>query len=78
MRLAMNPITIDGNVCTEAEVSVAVSNTTAVRVVPVDDNGTEYPDAALGIVGGPDEPDVAAFLATVATAATTLLAARGL
>lgn len=78
MRLPIQPLTVDGITCTAAEVSVAVSNSTAIRVVPVDANGLEYPDGALGIVGTADQPDTAAFLDAVATATAALIAGRGI
>lgn len=81
MRLSINPVTVaigDDEVdCYEANVYVAVSDSVAVRVVPVRPDGTEFPDAAVGIVGTGDQPDIAAFLSAVSSAAGLLLAARG-
>lgn len=78
MRIQIDPVTVDGNVCSEAEVSVAVSSTVAMRVVPVDGDGTEYPEAAVGVVGGEESEDVAAFLSAVREAAVALLDGRGI
>lgn len=77
VRVPIEPVTVDEQVCVEAEVSVAVSDTVAMRVVPVDGDGVEHPEAAVGVVGGPDVEDVAVFLAAVRDAAVTLLAGRG-
>ncbi len=82
MQIVVNPIIVpteSGDVsCTIAEVSVAVSNSTAIRLVPVGPDSTEYPDAALGIVGSYGEPDITAFMNAVQVAVTTLAHDRGL
>ena len=77
MRVPFGPVTVDDVVCSEAEVSVAVSSTVAMRVVPVDGDGIEHPDAALAVVGGDDVEDVTVFLAAVRDAAVVLLEGRG-
>ena len=77
MRIPIGAVDIDGVVCSEAEVSVAVSDTVAMRVVPVDADGVEYPEAAVGVVGGEEQADVAVFLADVSAAVEALLAGRG-
>lgn len=78
MRIPISPVTVDGIECIEAEVSVAVSSSVAIRVVPVDAAGTEYPDAFLGVVGDTSQSDVAAFLSQVSEATQQLLEARGI
>jgi hypothetical protein len=82
MRIAINPITVTTDngdvVCSEAEVSVAVSNSVAIRIVPVDDEGIEYPLAATGVVGATDQPDIAEFFDAVGTAVSVLVSGRGL
>lgn len=82
MRIQISPVTVNAEngsvLCEEAEVSVAVSNSTAVRLVPVGPDGTEYPDAAMGIVGDSGDADVAAFMATMTTATATLAAVKGI
>lgn len=82
MTITINPITVDTDngpvICTSASVSVAVSASTAIRLVPVDAAGNEYPNAAFGIVGDPSVPDVAEFIEAVRTAVTTLVQTRGL
>lgn len=70
MRIQINPITVQtesGNVvCTEAEVSVAISNSVAIRVVPIDGSGTEYPGAFMGVVGTPEmDTAIADYLTSV-------------
>jgi hypothetical protein len=77
MRIPFGPVTVEGQVCSEAVVSVAVSSTVAMRVVPVDAEGVEHPDAAVAVVGGDDVADVAAFLSAVRDAAIALLDGRG-
>lgn len=77
MRIAITPITVDDVLCSEAEVSVAVSSSVAMRAVPVDADGNEHPDATIGVVGDASAPDIAAFLAQVSEAAGQLLEARG-
>lgn len=82
MRIDIIPVTVDTPdgpvICSTADASVAVSTSTAIRLVPVDANGNQYPDAALGIVGDDTIPDVAAFMATVQTAVTDLARSRGI
>ena len=83
MRITLsNPITVstdNGDVsCSEAEISVAVSNSVAVRIVPVDVDGNEYPDAATGVVGTGDQDDISTFMDEVSAAVTVLIANRGL
>lgn len=71
--------TEDGSVtCSEAEVSIAVSSSVAIRVVPVDGDGTEYPDAAFGIVGSSDQSDIATFFTGLSALVAPLMANRGL
>jgi hypothetical protein len=77
MRIAIQPVTVEDAVCVEADASVAVSSTVAVRVVPVDPDGGAHPEASFGVVGGADDPATAAFLATVAEATGALLTERG-
>lgn len=78
MRISIEPVVIDDIVCTEAEVSVAVSNSVAIRVVPVDAEGNEHPAAAMGVVGTQDQEDIVTFMADLTTAVDALLAARGI
>lgn len=78
MRLTIQPITVDGVTCAEAEVSVAVSNTTAISFAPVDASGTTHPDGALGIVGTPDTPDIGMFMDAIAAAVAQLAEGRGI
>lgn len=78
MRIPILPISIDEKICEEAEVSVAVSSTLAMRIVPVDQDGTEHPETALGVVGGEEQEDIALFLSIVRDAAITLLGDRGI
>ncbi len=80
MRIIVHPITVEtesGPVsCTEADVSVAVSSSVAMRLVPIDGAGIQYPDQAVGIVGDNQQADIATFLATVADASKVLADGR--
>ena len=80
MRIIVHPITVETEsgpvVCTEAEVSVAVSSSVAMRLVPIDGAGTQYPDQAVGIVGDNQQADIATFLSTVADASKVLADGR--
>lgn len=82
MRITVNPIIVETEsgpiTCTEADVSVAVSSSVAMRLVPVDGAGNLYPDQAQGIVGTNDQADIATFLATVAEASRVLAVGRGI
>lgn len=80
MRINTKPITVETEsgpiTCTEAEVSVAVSSSVAMRVVPIDGAGNEYADQAIGVVGDSNQPDIAIFLASVADASKVLIDGR--
>jgi hypothetical protein len=81
MRINLNATvdTEDGPVqCSEAEVSVAVSNSVAIRIVPVDGGGNEYPLSAIGVVGTSDQEDIAQFMSAVTSATIDLLEQRGI
>ena len=73
MRIQIIPTVVDGETCVEAEVSVAVSNSVAIRAVPVDGNGVEHPDGARAFVGDDSRPDAAAFMVMVRDGAAALL-----
>ena len=83
MRIALtHPIVVStesGDVtCTESEVSVAVSNSVAMSVVPVGPDGTIYSGSTIGIVGTSEQEDFAVFLASVSSASSVLMATRGI
>lgn len=83
MRISLsNPIIVTtdgGNIsCSEAEISVAVSNSVAVRIVPVDADGNEYLMSATGVVGTVEQEDIATFMDEVASAVTMLISNRGM
>lgn len=73
MRIPISGVEVDGKVCVEVEVSVAVSNSVAVRAVPVDADGVEYPDHALAVVGDGSDERIGQFMAQVAAGAAALL-----
>lgn len=71
-------ITVDGDTCSQARVSCAVSDSVAIRVVPIDHNGKERPEATQGIVGGRDDQAIAAFLDGLTVAIENLVEIRGI
>ena len=72
MRVAIPQVMVSGQPCVEAEVSVAVSNSVAIRVVPVGADGVLFEDSPLSVVGAPGE--LAGFEAAVVAALEVLLA----
>jgi uncharacterized protein (UPF0210 family) len=76
MRIQIKPVEVDGVVTDVAEVSVAVSSSVAVRVVPVVD-GVPVESAGFGVVGRVGDPATDHFLLSVADAVQVLLAERG-
>lgn len=82
MRLAISPITLDTEegavVCTEADVSLAISSSVAISIVPVDSLGQSYQHSTKAIVGDAEDADIATFLTTVDAALTGLLVAKGI
>lgn len=76
MRISIDELTIDGVTCTEAEVSVAISSSVAVRIVPgatIDGVWTEFPSHAGSLVGTPE--DVPELIALMEAVASTLFTA---
>ena len=59
--------------CVTARVYCAVSDSVAIRVVPIDSDGNERPEATQGVVGGPDDYQVAAFLDVIGPFVETLV-----
>lgn len=78
MILPIKPLEVNGVVCTSANTSIAISDSVAIRIVPRADDGTEFPEAAVGVVGTRDQADIAAFMDAVALAAEDLLEYRGI
>jgi hypothetical protein len=76
MRVSIAPVEVDGTICVEANVYVAVSGSAAIRVVPVSPDGVERPAGAVGIVGA--SSDVEEFVSSVTAAVGALLASRGI
>lgn len=80
MRIQVHPIIVETEAgpvsCTEADVSVAVSSSVAMRLVPVDGAGNQYPEQAVGIVGDSSQADIATFLGSVASASKVLADGR--
>lgn len=82
MRININPVNVETEggvvVCSEADVSVAVSSSVAIRVVPVGPDGKEYPEGTMGVVGTQDQQDIVDFMASLAVSLDSLLEARGI
>tara|TARA_R110000868_G_scaffold90171_1_gene250606 strand:- start:3555 stop:3788 length:234 start_codon:yes stop_codon:yes gene_type:complete len=76
MNITIVPIDIDGQTATEGIISVAVSESVAIRIVPIID-GSEYPDYALGLVGADGTPDTVVLLNAVRDAVQCFVSGRG-
>lgn len=76
MQVSIRPIDIEGQTITTATVSVAATDSVAVRLVPTD-GVTEWPDHAVGLVGVAGDTDADALLAAVAAAVQTFVTGRG-
>lgn len=64
-------------VCTKAKVMVAVSDSIAVQIIPVDSNGVEHPNESKGIVGNQSTVDLQNFYNEVEQAVINLISAKG-
>jgi hypothetical protein len=76
MRIHINPVEVEGQTTNVADVSLAVSSSVAVRVVPVVGDAP-MESAAFGVVGSSSQPDVEALLGAVGDAVAVFLAGRG-
>lgn len=76
MRVHILPIEVEGQVTDVAEVSLALSSSVAVRVVPVVD-GVPMESAGFGLVGSVGQADVDALMSAVGEALQAFLAGRG-
>jgi hypothetical protein len=76
MNITILPIDIDGQTATEGVISVAVSDSVAIRIVPIID-GVEYPDSALGLVGADETADTVVLLNAVRDAVQSFVTGRG-
>jgi hypothetical protein len=76
MRVNIKPVEVEGQVTTVAEVSVAVSSSVAVRVVPVLGD-VPVESAAFGVVGASGQADVDVLLGAVGEALGVFLSGRG-
>lgn len=76
MNITILPIDIDGQTATEGIMSVAVSNSVAIRIVPTID-GIEYPEDAFGLVGADETPDTIVLLNAVRDAVQSFVTGRG-
>lgn len=76
MNIEIRPINIDDKIAVEGVISVAVSDSVAIRIVPIID-GVEHPDHALGLVGTADSDDTVTLLAAVRDAVQTFATGRG-
>jgi hypothetical protein len=76
MRVHIKPVEVDGQFTDVGEVSVAVSSSVAVRVVPVVDD-VPVESAAFGVVGASGQPDVDVLLGAMGEALSVFLEGRG-
>lgn len=65
-------------VCTKAKVNLAISDSIAMQIIPVDSNGTPYPGSSKGIVGVSSLPELEEFYTDIQAAVVRLLSAKGL
>lgn len=76
MRITIPAVVVDGITCTEGEASLSVSTSVALRVVPVDADGIEYPAATITVVGNSGSEDIAQLVSTVKDAVETVITER--
>jgi hypothetical protein len=76
MRVSIKPIEVEGQVTEVAEVSVALSSSVAIRVVPVVDD-VPVESAGFGVVGSRGQSDTDALLGAVGEALSVFLEGRG-
>ena len=76
MNITILPIDIDGQTATEGVISVAVSDSFSIRIVPIIE-GVEYPDYALGLVGADGTPNTVVLLNAVRDAVQAFVTGRG-
>lgn len=76
MEINIRPVQIGDEVATTGVVSVAVSDSVAVRVVPTVD-GVQFPEFAVGLVGTSDVEDAVVLMAAVQSAVQTFASGRG-
>lgn len=77
MHIQIFPMDVDGVLCCEAEVSVSISNSVAIRIVPIGANGEEQIDATLAIVGDHTDPEIDNFMASVRDLVQGLAESKG-
>lgn len=77
MKVSINSINCNGTICNEAKLSVAATDSIAVRVVPVDSNDIEYPDFAIGIVGAIGDLGTDVVLSAIQNAVQSFISSRG-
>lgn len=63
MIINIKPVELaDGTVCSQGRLSASVSDSVAIRVVPIDLNGVEHPEATQAVIGAKDDYAIGAFL----------------
>lgn len=81
MQIQIRPITIETEsstvTCSVANVSLAATDSVAIRLVPVDAQGNEYPENAIGVVGVLGDAGTDVLLDAIQTAVKTFLSSRG-
>ena len=82
MQVNITPIQIDtenGSVtCPTAKAFVAASDSLALRLVPIDSDGLEYPEHDISIVGSSNDQVIIGFLTDLEGLIHTLLESKGL
>lgn len=82
MQIQIRPITIETEsstvTCSVANVSLAATNSVAIRLVPVDAQGNEYPLASLAVVGDSSDPDIAVLLSSLEIAIAAIVNVKGI
>lgn len=77
MRVPITPIKVNDVECSEVEVNVAISNSVAIRAVPVDAEGNTHIAGTISVVGDDRYEDISTFMSSVAALVEDLLKTRG-
>jgi len=82
MIIDIQPITVSSDttsfVCSTARVSVAISDSIAIQLIPIDVDGVEHPLFSKGLVGEKTSDEFSEFFTDVKAALTQLLHLKGL
>jgi len=82
MIVDIQPITVsndtDSFVCSTARVTIAMSDSVAIQLIPIDSQGNEHPLFSKGIVGTSTSEDLSDFFTNVYAELIKLLDSKGL